>query len=151
MAKATSLGINVSAETLDKIIADGGGTLKRHNVQYIDPSGTEVNEFNIEYLPIGLPTSGFYVGEYNVAVIDRPIYDTHSDLANALDESFIPHSYARYPEQYFLGFWRAETGEWYIDISKHFESREAAIYKANVEGEIAIWDIANNREILLKD
>lgn len=46
-----------------------------------------------------------------------------------------------------VGSWVDTNGDIYIDASTHYADREIALIVAAHRGELAIWDIANAREI----
>lgn len=121
---------NITAEQIDKIVANGGGTL-----------GLETLRDD------NLPTDGYYVGEYNLAVQFAHEGTDNSVIVYMLDEIRIPEFYRMLPEGFYLGFWRSENGYWYIDISRHVSNRVVAENYARINYEKAIWDIANNVEI----
>lgn len=53
-------------------------------------------------------------------------------------------------ESVYLGTWiDTDTDTVYFDVSEHFTDRTEAMRVARLRGELAIWDIANGKEIRL--
>lgn len=55
---------------------------------------------------------------------------------------------ARLKNNEYLGFW-LDNGIFYIDISKHYESKQKAIKTGIINKQVAIFDIVNNKSIYL--
>jgi len=136
------MSIYIAPGYLNEIKNQGGGTLKRttfHN--------SETGDWRQEWAPINLPTDGYFVGVYNIAVIDSRY--SPDALDTELPMFFIPGGFTKYPERYYLGLWLDETLDWYVDISMHYQDLSGALAEAEAIGEKAIWDIRNKQEIRL--
>ena len=135
---------NVPSDVLDRVLVNGGGTLR---TTYLDPA--HPNE--AVWTDKNMPTTGYYVGVYNIAVIED--YEVAHNL-NALREALndLTASSGFHADTYFLGFWRnPDNGDWYIDISRRFTDLTNAMSHAADLGELAIWDIANNCAIDIQE
>lgn len=128
---------NVPSNVLDRVLVNGGGTLR---TTYLDPNHPNEPVWTDE----DMPTTGYYVGVYNIAVIDNLTIRNNPDaLSEALDTLTVPSGF--HADTHYLGFWRnPDNGDWYIDISVRHYARGIAELHAAELGELAIWDIANN-------
>ena len=99
------------------VLSDGGATVSTHG---------EV-----------LPLTGFYVSDSDGAVIALDAFSA-SDV-----DAFVTRraSDLRQPGAY-LGAW-VDSGKVYLDVSRHFYSRDVALQVGASNDQLAIWDIAN--------
>ena len=131
---------NVPSNVLDRVLVNGGGTLR---TTYLDPNRPNEPVWTDE----DMPTTGYYVGVYNIAVIDN--LTIPNALREELNDLTAPSGFDA--DTHYLGFWRnPDNGTWYIDISRRFTDLTIAMTDAAELGELAIWDIANNRAIDLR-
>lgn len=132
---------NVPSDVLDRVLVNGGGTLR---TTYLDPNHPNEPVWTDE----DMPTTGYYVGVYNIAVIDN--LTIPNALREALNDLTAPSGFDA--DTHFLGFWRnPDNGVWYIDISRRFTDLTIAMTDAAELGELAIWDIANNCAIDIQE
>ena len=125
---------NVPSDVLDRVLANGGGTLR---TTYLDPNHPNEPVWTDE----DMPTTGYYVGVYNIAVIGN--LTIPNALREELNDLTAPSGF--HADTHYLGFWRnPDNGTWYIDISRRFTDLTIAMSHAAELGELAIWDIANN-------
>lgn len=83
---------------------------------------------------------GYIVGIQNVATIeDHPLY------VDKLIEIRI--RIRTIPAHKLFGVWTDSDGTVYIDYVEHVDTLSAALSKARERGELAIWDLRNEREI----
>lgn len=131
---------NVPSDVLDRVLVNGGGTLR---TTYLDPNHPNEPVWTDE----DMPTTGYYVGVYNIAVIDNL---NPNALREALNDLTAPSGFDA--DTHYLGFWRnPDNGTWYIDISRRFTDLTIAMTDATELGELAIWDIANNCAIDIQE
>lgn len=132
---------NVPSNVLDRVLVNGGGTLR---TTYLDPNHPNEPVWTDE----DMPTTGYYVGVYNIAVIDN--LTIPNALREALNDLTAPSGFDA--DTHYLGFWRnPDNGTWYIDISRRFTDLTIAMSYAAELGELAIWDIANNCAIDIQE
>lgn len=97
-----------------------------------------------------VPTSGYMVGGYVPSLIldqDEPVPYTITDAWLTKNWRYLTAS-----NLFYVGVWTdSGSGKIYVDISRNIESLAAAIAVGLNFGEIAIWDVENNREIRLQD
>ena len=124
---------NIAPEILERILANNGGTLR---IDYLEDN-------TARWVDTEMPTVGYYVGVYNIAIVEGYEYaHNHNAVRDMLNSVHVP---GFSDPTYFLGFWRdATTGTWYIDVSQRFLYQEDALDVAERLGELAIWDIKNN-------
>lgn len=128
---------NVPSDVLDRVLVNGGGTLR---TTYLDHNHPNEPVWTDE----DMPTTGYYVGVYNIAVIEG--YEVVHNL-NAIREAlnYLTAPSGFHADTHYLGFWRnPDNGTWYIDVSRRYTDPTIAMTDAAELGELAIWDIANN-------
>lgn len=87
--------------------------------------GTYLKDSTGAWLPV-VQSSGYYVAV-------RPL--------DGIDAELHPHEY--------LGVWTdTATGKVYLDATKHWDDLNLALFFAEAGGELAIWDIAADAEVL---
>lgn len=87
-----------------------------------------------------LPTEGYWVGGGDITLI---LTFAPGEGVRELLESFLYHV-----EAVYVGWWTdAKTGKLYVDVVNHLVSLSDARLVAADRGEIAFWDIENDREI----
>lgn len=85
------------------------------------------------------PTTGYWVGGAG-SVLTFPSVDR---MSPSMIEAFVHHGTVRY-----VGWWTdAETGKVWLDAVEWIPTLSGAASIARNRGEIAFWDIANDREI----
>jgi len=94
-----------------------------------------------------IPSDGFMVSVGMGKAFDTGLLDTNHAWSMVFD-----FAAGRFHELvkpgYFLGFWiDTETNLIWVDVSRHFTDREAALSLARDMDEIAIWDIGKAEEI----
>lgn len=88
---------------------------------------------------------------YMVSISAGPVFDSVQDVdvlkvASFIEESFTDPQF-QHPLHYF-GVWTdQETGKIHFDLSDQFANVEFAINAAKEAGQIAVWDVANKKEI----
>lgn len=99
----------------------------------VDQGGT------VSMLGQELPTHGYFVG----GVVEELIFERFVDIDGPEVIRFVDTN----PSE-FVGWWvDEETGKIHIDAVEWYERSERALYTARGRGEIAVWDVANSREI----
>ena len=91
------------------------------------------------------PVYGFMVGvpEYSQKFAGESWVDRA-----AAAHRFIAAHVAEWRRGAYFGIWvDAADATMYLDVSERFYDRETALSAARQRGEIAIWDVANSREI----
>lgn len=83
-----------------------------------------------------LPNHGYYVARPDGIVARTVTYQTIYTLVEKLA-----------PDANYYGVW-SDKGLVYVDASDLFEDKDTAVKAAKERKQIAIWDIASNREIL---
>lgn len=84
------------------------------------------------------PTDGYMVGG---ATAELVLTDS-SNAAHKIRE------YVTGTDGTYYGIWRNDdTGHHHVDVSEHYDSREAALTVARIRGEIAVWDLSNGCEV----
>lgn len=100
---------------------------------YAPPGGTVA----LNGLP--LPTAGYFVG----GASEELVYPSFVEFNGREAARFVQSATAPY-----VGWWvDEETGKIHIDAVDWFQEESAAVAVGRVRGEIAIWDVANEREI----
>lgn len=90
-------------------------------------------------------TKGYMVGYYKSEVT----LEQDNFFATVLQDFFNSNYHVlENMENAYIGVW-LNKGTWYLDISFHILSKNIAISSGIVGQQIAIWDIENNKEILL--
>lgn len=96
----------------------------------LDGEGTTVDRYNES-----APTTGYVVGVTGIK--DPEGYDAVERWVASFDHT-----------QYYYGSWRdSETGSVFYDVVEIFDDLQEALLTAHGRNEIAIWDLANAREI----
>lgn len=86
-----------------------------------------------------LPESGYYVGGKTPSLI----FDNVTDVDRGEVGWWIGNNSSR-----FYGVWvDSDTGKIYFDAVTHMNYKSYALSVARSRGEIAVWDIANSKEI----
>lgn len=95
------------------------------------------------------PKTGYMVGGYANALE----FNRQTDFEFLLTDRYLTeHSNLLQSGEYFAGIWTdSDTGRVYVDISRNVQDLAEALAVADNFGEIAIWDVENNREIRLTD
>ena len=88
-----------------------------------------------------LPLSGFYVSDDNGAIVDADTFSASDVDAFANSRALTLSSPGVY-----LGAW-INDGKVYLDVTRHFYSREVALSHGALNNQLAIWDIANSEEL----
>ena len=124
----------------------------------IERGGLTVGLGKNDYLKVKEFKSGYMVGGYseeyraaiddihsmNIAGLYLILLDLHKQAAQAAG-----FSQYEYTSGLYLGFW-VDNGYLYIEISKKFRSKEAALIEASERKQLAIYDCKNNKSIYLK-
>lgn len=91
------------------------------------------------------PTDGYMVGGEVASLIlkaDEPKPMT------ATDAWLAEHEFTLSLPGYYAGIWKdSETGLTYVDISRNVADLYTALAIATARGELAIWDVASEREV----
>lgn len=91
-----------------------------------------------------LPTAGYFVGGRYPSLILEDVAEIHREKV----AEFVNTT----PAADYYGVWTdRETGKVYIDAVDHYREAEYALRIAAERNEIAVWDIANARELRLAD
>jgi hypothetical protein len=99
-----------------------------------------------------IPTTGYMVGGF----VDSLIFDAalllepeHYEMVwEQISQWILKHGIAAMRMGTFIGGWiDKETGQAYVDLSVHMDSKRNALIAASIMDETAIWDLANNEEI----
>ncbi len=103
----------------------------------------------LSYNPIEeTPKTGYMVG---ILVLDEfePEGLKETEVHKRISEAYCKYYNYRFDlHDRFFGGWLSE-GILYLDISEHVENREDAIALAKARGELAIYDIANDKSIFV--
>lgn len=99
-----------------------------------------------------VPDTGYMVGGYVESLI-APAYildDEH--VSYEMIYRFVSTNFTLATKfSMFVGAWiDVSTEKLYIDLSQHFDSLSEAMAVAAFHGEIAIWDLAESKEIIVK-
>lgn len=95
-----------------------------------------------------VPTDGYMVSESGGYHFDASLLGSVQGESFVYD--FVFNHVGLYEEGMFLGFWIDEkSNEVWLDVSQHFSEKSDALDIAALRGELAIWDIAEAREIRL--
>lgn len=90
----------------------------------------------------GIPSTGYFVGGHGDAVVFGAGGELPSDLEYRVNE------WLRSCGAPYIGWWTdEETGKLYLDGSDWIETEFTASQLGRLRKEIAIWDIANRREL----
>ncbi len=90
-----------------------------------------------------LPTTGYYVGGAAEALVFDSVTDANHSTALRDIALFVDGSESRY-----IGWWKdTETGRVYVDATDRVSTLRDALALGQIRGEIAVWDIANAKEI----
>jgi len=82
---------------------------------------------------------GYYVG----GLVPSLVFDSIQDV----DRGELAWWIGMHPFNYY-GVWTdSEDGKVYFDAVSHFRTLQASLFVGRQRGEIAIWDIANGKEI----
>jgi hypothetical protein len=103
------------------VLSDGGATVSTHS----------------ELLPL----SGFYVSDTDGAIVALDAFgasDVDAFVTRRASDLAAPGAY--------LGAWVSD-GKVYLDVSRHFYSRDVALQVGASNDQLAVWDIANLDEI----
>jgi hypothetical protein len=99
-----------------------------------------------------IPTTGYMVGGF----VDSLIFDAkllsefeHYEMVwEQISQWTLKNAAAVMRTGSFVGGWiDKETGQAYVDLSVHMDSKRNALLAASIMKETAIWDLANNEEI----
>jgi len=101
--------------------ADGGATVSVHD----EP----------------IPVTGYFVSDAGGIEIPLDAF-TETDVRTFADKYAFELAHAGV----FLGGWVSD-GRVYLDITRHYFSRACALKAAEINQQLAIWDIANEAEI----
>lgn len=84
-----------------------------------------------------VPTTGYMTGGAVRELIMSP-----DDDASALSEWVAENSGS------YFGCWKnSDTGNYHFDVSEHYDAEDSALLVARARGELAIWSLAESREI----
>lgn len=110
-------------------------------VKAVAYDSTTVQGGTVSTLAQELPIHGYFVG----GVVQELVWERFVDLTGPGLVKFVESA----PSE-FVGWWvDEETGKIHIDAVEWYEHEERALYTARGRGEIAVWDVANSREIRL--
>lgn len=91
------------------------------------------------------PTDGYMVGGEVESLI---IKDDEPRRYTTIDAWLVNHIDLLHTRGYFAGVWKdTDTDLIYIDISRNVDDLYTALAMAEARGELAIWDVANGKEI----
>jgi len=108
--------------------------------------------FSVSMTGQTVPSTGYMVGGYaNSLIFGRDVLEpNHNVTAYQLISQYVGKHFRLLTSDTitFLGGWIDEdTDLVYIDISQHFTEKGQALAAAHYHGELAIWDLENEREI----
>ena len=95
------------------------------------------------------PSTGYMVGGYVPSlVLDPPALEWTplNDIDRFVRDNL---NWLTHPAgEYYAGIWvDSDTGKVYVDISRNVDDLYVALAIATAYGEIAVWDVVNEREI----
>lgn len=124
---------------IDEVFANKGGTYYLANIR---GGKTVIGSAGF--------SSGYYVAtENNEAVVTPEAFDAF-DLKTILSEYIADKASLLIDNSLYLGFWIADSGRLYIDITEYVSDFGLAIELGRERKQLAIWDIANADEIDLR-
>lgn len=120
------------------------------NVNSMFESVNVENGFSWDCLHDEIPTSGYAVSAFK----DRERIFDHVPTALEIATFILENADVLFSTKYILGghskvlgCWKCE-GRYYLDVSLIYSNEQTALQTGILSDQIAIWDIANGREIM---
>lgn len=81
---------------------------------------------------------------YGYIVGIQPVFES---MGIQTREDWVTGAIVQIPAHKLFGIWTDEDGTVYVDYVEHVDTLSAALSKARERGELAVWDLRNEREI----